>query len=232
MEPINILELPKGYVLHRYDLIKPPTQWSIGFKNPIYVENESGVKNYINAFFFFNSYEQAYKTGMLQQQNSQTSNDGCMYMTKCVIKDNLKLLDLSKISHCTNLIRQLKLLGFDIINHIFIIATDAELEELKHTIDNVVDIRENYPEDCYDLPDFVQGIHYIEYFLGFDEMKPGYLCQRLSDCKTGMLFKHFLLSHGYEGYVFDESYRGSNAYTFCILEPDKLEQPNCNMVKI
>lgn len=231
MEPINILELPKGYILHRYDLIKPPTQWSIDFKNPIYVKDGIGVKNYINAFFFFNSYEQAYKTGMLQQQKYQTSKDGCIHMTKCVIIDNLRLLDLSKISCCANLIYQLNISGFDIINHKFFKATDAELDELKHTIDNVVDIRENYPEDYYDLPDFVQGIHYIEYFLGFDEMKPGYLCQRLSDCKTGLLFKRFLLSHGYEGYMFDESCRGSGAYTFCILEPDKFGQPNCNIIK-
>jgi len=41
--------------LYRYDIVQPPKEWSTVFKNPEYVYPDTGIKNQIDAFFFFNS---------------------------------------------------------------------------------------------------------------------------------------------------------------------------------
>ncbi len=53
MNTIGEYFLEKGSHLYRYDIVKPPKDWSTVFKNPQYANRDIGVKNQICAFFFF-----------------------------------------------------------------------------------------------------------------------------------------------------------------------------------
>ena len=227
MEEIKEIILTKEHPLFRYDLVVPPEQWSKEFKNPIYVSKAYGAKNVIGAFFFFDSRNQAYNTGIKQQNCFHTSANGIMYITQCNLKADISVLDLTSIEHCANLIYLLKDQGFDIINSEFFRATDDEIKELNDAIEFVVKFRATSKGNCYDSVDFVLNVQKIEKFLGFDELAVGFLCQRITDCKNGVKFKCFLQEIGKDGYMFNETNNRLGSNTICILESDKFDKPVC-----
>lgn len=105
--------LEPGSQLFRYDIVQPPKEWSVEFKNPEYVYPDTGAKNQNGAYFFFNSLKYAYNTAIFAFGKNKEKADG-IWITKCTIKEPVKLLDLRDFLLCSELLAFLDRTGYEI----------------------------------------------------------------------------------------------------------------------
>ena len=101
MNTIKEFVLKKGFCLYRYDIVEPPKEWNTDYKNPEYEYPDTGIKNLIGAFFFFNSFQYAYKTAICAVEKEKA--DG-IWITRCTLKEPVKLFDLRDFILCVELL--------------------------------------------------------------------------------------------------------------------------------
>lgn len=215
--------------LYRYDIVKPPTNWSGEFKNPEYSQDiiDGYTKNDVGSYFFFSNEEVAINTAQEACRKRQLNG---FYLTQTEVETNLKLLNLCGCSNTLMMVLLLHNVGIDIFNNKYKIYTHKDcpfLSELKDIIMYNLGICESpLDRDAEKIQD--NNLKINEYLKPF-----GYpftiLGQTLMDYANGIEFKKELISKGFDGYCFDESIGG---HTLCLLNADHLSNPNVNFITI
>lgn len=220
-----ILEL--GSQLYRYDLVQPPQDWNVNYKNPEYVSPEKGAKNQIGAFFFFSSLHQADNTAKCAvKRYGDKSFDG-IWITECTIREPIKLLDLRESYVCIELLAALDKAGFQIFSDKFRTWDDAPFSNLKPLIQPVEEEILSNSDYMYDKR-IVNVIREVFNILKIQMFNIGHLSQLFTDYSNGVCFKCLLQSKGYEGYIFNETNMlgpVKDSDTICIFDSIKLNAP-------
>lgn len=224
----NIMLLPAHTLLYRYDLMKPPTQWSTNFHE--YHDKDFGFKNTSGSFFFYDNEGDSICTC----KNEQLF-EGSGYFTQCKTIRELNLLDIR--TECMIRI-------FDILyeNDIDVLTSDFNtysqgdarpLSAIKEDFEEylyLVDKQEKTIQDSCTQLNLVNTItNYIEHRRGNESFR--YLGQLLTDFDNGPIFKRMLMQKGFDGYVFYENdFNTPCVTTYCIFENTSLSSPNCELI--
>jgi len=214
--------------LYRYDLQKPPTQWSVDFHE--YNYGDRGYKNIIGAFFFYDNMDDCIRTC-----KNEHLFECFGYFTRCQTIRDLNLLDIR--TEC--MIRILDILYENDIDVLIPeISTYSHgdvrpLSAIKHDFEKyvyLVNKQEKTDRECCTQLGLVNKISsYIEPRYGNDSFR--YLGQLLTDFENGQIFKEKLIQKGYDGYVFYENNLGTPCVTtYCIFESNSLSSPNCEKI--
>ena len=230
--------LETGTLLYRYDLKEPPKEWSTIFKNPEYVYSNLGVKNQVGAFFFLDSLQQAANTAKCAVQRYQDKNFDGIWITQCMIKKPIKLLDLRDASFCIELLAALDKSGYDILTGDFRTWEGMPFSEMKRSIYPIEEILldSSWLHNPQKHNRVGAATKEVEDVLGFPTDCIGRLCQLFTDFNNGVHFKSLLEKRGYEGYIYNElSFsiydhpRGTN--TICVFVSNKFDSPQIIAVK-
>ena len=222
--------------LYRYDIVQPPKEWSTVFKNPEYVYPDTGVKNQIGAFFFFNSYKQAKDTALFSWRKNKNSNRNGIWITKCTISAPIRLLDLRDSIVCIELLAALDKVGLAIFSDDLKSWNGISFSELARYIQPIEEIVlldtnwVNNEETTRKVQNSIKGMQNI---LNIENTHIGHLLQLLTDFSNGAYFRELLQEKGYEGYIFNETncpipINGSD--TICIFKSTKLLPPYVEVI--
>lgn len=231
MNQLRDFFLQPGEKLYRYDIKEPPKEWSTNFKNPEYVYTGTrGVKNQIGAFFFFNSRNQAVNTAQCAFRKHKNTADG-VWITKCTIKESIRLLDLRDSIICIELLAAFDKAGFAIFSDKLKSWEGVPFSRIANTIQPVEDIILADTNWIYDkeVKKKVQvSISEMQKILNIENTHIGYLLQLLTDFSNGTYFRKILQDNMYEGYIFNETnhptpIEGSD--TICIFNSKKILAP-------
>lgn len=220
--------LETGTLLYRYDLKEPPKEWSTIFKNPEYVYSNLGVKNQVGAFFFFDSLYQAVNTAQCAVHRYPNKIFDGIWITKCTIKNPVKLLDLRDFHFCTGLLSTLEHLEYNILTENFKTWQGVPFSDMTKSLQTICDISledSNWFLSSEKSKNVDSAILDVESILGFPNENIGALCQLFTDYSNGGAFKTLLQEKGYEGYIFNESNKARGSNTLCVFESDKFEHP-------
>ena len=219
-----------GEKLYRYDIIEPPKDWSSNFKNPEYVYPDTGIKNQIGAFFFFNSRNQAVNTANCAFRKHENNVEG-IWITECTIKESIRLLDLRDSIFCIELLAALDKTGFTIFSDKLKSWEGVSFSKLANIIQPVEDIvlaDTNWVNDKEVAKKVQVSINGMQKILNIENTHIGHLLQLLTDFSNGDYFRTLLQVKGYEGYIFNETncpipIIGSD--TVCIFNSIKFSAP-------
>lgn len=231
MNKLTNFILNPGCLLYRYDLKQPPEDWSVDFKNPEYVYPDRGIKNQIGAFFFFNSIQYTSKTASYAfRKNKDIFYDG-IWITKCIIKEPIKLLDLRDSIVCVELFAALDKAGYPIFCD-KLKSWDGipftKLLNIIQPIEGIVLLDSNWQYNQNTERKVQKTIIEMQKILNIDNCHIGHLLQLLTDFSNGFYFRKVLLDKGYEGYIFNETNRpfsGIGTDTICIFDSTKFQPP-------
>ena len=221
--------LEPGNQLYRYDIVQPPKEWSTVFKNPEYVYPDTGIKNQIGAFFFFNSIFFAIETGRcaLEKERKKGYPYQGLWITKCEINTSIKLLDLRDSIICIELLAALDKAGFAIFVDKLKSWQGISFSKLKPIIQPVEDLVLNdiNPVNNEEVRNAIKEMHDV---LKIEMTNIGHLLQMFTDYSNGYYFRRLLQEKGYEGYIFNETncpipIVGSD--TICIFKSTKFLPP-------
>ncbi len=221
--------LPAHSSLYRYDLKKPPSQWSVDFHEYHYVGY--GFKNISGSFFFYDNIEDCHRTS----KNEKDFN-GYYYLTLCHNVREINLLD----------IRAKKMMGILTIlyeNNINVLVPEFntyslyevrplstisyDFEIFLHLLNNK---EKNSIEDCKQLNLANKIADFIEPQKGNNNFR--YLGQLLTDFDNGPVFKRMLIQKGFDGYMFYEHDIDTPCVTsYCIFESSLLSSPICKIIR-
>ena len=225
--------LEPGSQLYRYDIIQPPKEWSTDYTNPEYSYPHTGSKNQIGAFFFFNSAYTALETGkcaLVNEKKKGVSYHG-IWLTKCVIKTSVKLLDLRDSIVCIELLAALNKAGFTIYSDELKSWDGIPFSKLANIIQPVEDIvllDTSWVNNEETTRKVQKSIMEMQKTLKIENTHIGHLLQLLTDFSNGFYFRKVLLDKGYEGYIFNETNRpfsGIGTDTICIFDSTKFQPP-------
>lgn len=203
--------------LYRYDLTESPDIWDYSYHSWEYSVNISGTVSYKNQaglLFFFESENVTIKTA---EQALRRYGINEFWITKTFVNKTIELLDLrggETLVILNNLVNK----GIDVFNANLTVnglQDSVLLKSLKILYDYLMQTGEG-------------GEEYKEKWLKLHEpfIYPrcpyGLLGQRLTDFNNGEVFKTLLLSKGFQGYIFDESYGGS---TICLFSHNFISKP-------
>lgn len=231
MNNLNDYTLQPGTHLYRYDLKEPPKEWCADFRNPEYVYPDRGAKNKIGAFFFFNSFKQAYDTALYSWRKNTDKNRNGIWITKCTISEPIKLLDLRDSIICIELLAALDKSGFDIFSEELKSWNGTSFSELAESIRSVEDIvllDTNWTNDKEITKSVRNSIMGMQRILHIENTHVGHLLQLLTDFSNGIYFRKLLQDKEYEGYIFNETncpvpITGTD--TICVFKPTKFQSP-------
>lgn len=227
----NTYCLKKGTSLFRYDLIEPPTEWSSTHRNIEYTGSIYGDKNSMSAFFFFNSECQAVGTARCATKKYADKRDGSIWITRCNLKDDMKLLDLRSFASVIDMLVFLVTERYNILSTQYksFFNDAATLDNIKDsTLFLVCKIHGNntYYNDSSFMNEIIPHVNVVIEFLKINIFVPGQFVQLLTDYSNGPLFKSEVISKGYEGIIFNEtSNRNTGSDTVCLFSTQKLEIP-------
>lgn len=185
--------------LYRYDIIEPPRNWSSNFKNPEYVYPDTGIKNQVGAFFFFNSYNQAKKTGYFAINRHANLAKG-LWITECTIKDPINLLDLRDSCFCIELLAVLDKFGFPIFTDDMKSWKGVSFVPLQNRIRPIEDFLlkdSSWVNNQEQSTRIGKAAAEVEQILSIPNDHIGYLLQLLTDYSNGFYFKSILYEKGY-----------------------------------
>ena len=222
-----------GSQLYRYDVVQPPKEWNTDYINPEYSYPHTGVKNQIGAFFFFNSAYFALETGkcaLVNEKKKGVSYHG-IWLTKCVIKTSVKLLDLRDSIVCIELLAALNKAGFAICCDELKSwkgISFSKLASIIQPVEDVVLLDTSWINSVEKTRKVQKSILEMQKILEIDNTKIGHLLQLLTDFSNGVYFRALLQEKGYEGYIDDETncpihIKGSE--TICIFKSTKFFPP-------
>lgn len=220
--------LPQGSFLYRYDILEPPTKWSVQHKNPEYIDYSIGTKNVVNAFFFFNSKRQAESTGRYAIMRNNRCNE--YWISKCKTKRDILLLDLRDFNNYIALLNEFTNEGFNILTEEFSMGGYGQ-ERYSQIAEDFCFLREIYSKGTSWVRNkqlFTQVgvvVEKIEKVIGIPKDNIGGFCQSLTDYKNGVAFKNLLCNTGFEGYIFNESDHSEGSDTICVFETEVLTMP-------
>lgn len=199
--------------LYRYDYQNPPKNWENEYHS--IVSKNGKVKNKVSLFFFFENKDTAILTAKRGIEQAKFNE---FWLTTTMLTEAVNLLDLRGGSTFAMLHT---IFSVD-TNHITLNLTFTgmqddsskfeKLEELHMALMNTNTLNEEYISKWLELHKPFIYPTYPYSLLG----------QRLTDYDNGEIFKSFLISKGYDGYIFDESYGGS---TICLINSNKLSPP-------
>ena len=222
--------LEPGNQLYRYDIVQPPKEWSTVFKNPEYVYPDTGIKNQIDAFFFFNSIFFAIETGRcaLEKERKKGYPYQGLWITKCTIEESVKLFDLRDFVLCVELLSVLDRTGYGIFSDKFKTWKGIPLSKILPILRPIEDILLN-PNDAYANVTVREAVLEIQKILEIQNDHIGHLLQLFTDYSNGVYFRKLLQDKGYEGYIFNETNSfcpipGSD--TICVFESIKFQPPH------
>ena len=228
--------LPIGKKLYRYDIKEPPKEWSSDFKNPEDVYSNTGIKNLIGAFFFFNSRIQAVKTANCAFRKHINTAEG-IWITECTIKEYIRLLDLRDSIICIELLAAFDKAGFDIFSDKLKSWEGIQFSKLANIIKPIEDVvlsdTKKWINDK-ELTKIVRiSITGMQKILNIENTNIGHLLQLLTDFTNGAYFKKLLQDNMYEGYIFNETncpipITGSD--TVCIFNSTKFLAPRVEVI--
>lgn len=208
----------KGTKLYRYDLIRPPMNWSPRFKSPIYIFDDIGPKNAVGFYFFFASRDETLLVGnnVLKEKNAYSE----LWLTETSITKDINMLDLSKCHNVVDLYVDLWKYGIDIFTDSFyqIVAYRASqpLSRIRAQVENIAKLgcdKMKVSECEFDIWKFAYGADETE--------KLRYALQQLTDFDNGFVFKELLISRGLDGYIFRET----DTETFALIDSSSLSKP-------
>lgn len=220
--------LPAHSLLYRYDIMKPPTQWSADFHE--YHYDGFGFKNISGFFFFYDNKEDSIRTCL-----NDLSFKGAGYFTQCETVREIDLLDIR--TEC--MIRILDILNendIDVLVPEFNTYSQGDarpLSVIKEDFEKylyLVNKQEKTTQESCTQLNLVNTItHYIEPLRGNESFR--YLGQLLTDLDNGPIFKRMLMHKGFDGYVFYEHDIDKPCVTtYCIFEKTSLSSPNCELI--
>ena len=230
MNVLTDLYLQIGERLYRYDIIEPPKNWTSTFKNPEYIYPDTGVKNQVGAFFFFNSRQQAQYTAYCAINKCANLAKG-IWITECTIKESVKLLDLRDSFFTIELLAALDNSGFPIFTSDFRSWWGTPFSTIKddiHSVEEIVlkDASWIYnPEQKKRIDDASKKMYKA---LSITNDHIGHLLQLLTDYSNGICFKSMLQEKDYEGYIFNETnspYPPNGTDTVCVFSSEKFLPP-------
>lgn len=229
-ESSNVQRILCGTPLFRYDLVKPPKEWSDNYKNPQYCSRNRGAKNAANFHFFFSKELTAICVG---KKTLDTFDFGDLvkhpfYITSCVLTKDIRLLDIS-----------MKDPNIFFPDFILYILRDVGIEVLTQSYHNHLNNNLSFGNIAEDFNNMWlarlakqplswndQACINVNRFFGGSA---SYLGQCLSDYNNGFSFKEELLKRGLDGYMFTEE---TNDATICLCDGKCLSIPECHAVFI
>lgn len=222
-------ELPVGAALYRYDVISPPVNWDVSFKNPEYLFTE-GAKNKAGAFFFFNSEDQAVKTAEIVKlrYNGRYEN---AWLTCCSTQKTLKLLNMKVFPTVSSLICSLFNDGIDFLTDDFfsdgLKKNEMPLSIMRDPIIKMIAITSTDSQWYLvkEKNDFVNMVIKLIEKQFMDNTYLGIFAQKISDFDNGIAFKKLLIESSYDGYIFNESNGRDGSDTICLYDKDSLTPP-------
>lgn len=229
--------LQSGEKLYRYDIKEPPKEWSTDFKNPEYVYSDTGIKNQIGAFFFFNSYHQAVNTACCAIIKNANIAKG-IWITECTTSKIIKLLDLRDFNFCVELLAAFDKSDYPILTDNFRSWKDISFANMEKGIRSIEDIvLENsiWTTNQEQSTRIGKVAAKMEQILSIPNDHIGYLLQLLTDYSNGLYFKSILHDKGYEGYIFNETnnfFTIKGTDTICVFSAEKLNSPSCNKLDL
>lgn len=218
--------------LFRYDLIYPPTNWDSEYKSIEYVygdEENPNVKNKIGAFFFYDSEAEAYNTGCIAANKTNTQT---IWLTQTSIVKEITLLDISHFDNISSILLAFDDFGIDILNNRFCrydsMYTHTSYCKLRPLLEDIKKLRDKDIKTDRDHQQILQIAKQIGSFFK-NNSKIGYFGQLLTDFDNGISFKEILLEKGYDGYIFKESYTSK---TYCIFDASALSHPVTKKIEL
>jgi hypothetical protein len=209
--------------LFRYDIVKPPIDWSTDFKNPEYVFEGIGNKNKAGLFFFTDCESVAEDFGReALKRNHVTSNE--YYLTSLDLLRPLKLIDFSNSINMYQMFCLLEDEGIDVLTPDFRIyesnTCKKTFEEFKIKIDKA-----NSESNTLKKAGIINSLTFNGAINNNHAMS--ILGQKLTDFDNGLAFKELILKSklDIDGYRWSEDYY-NRGYSYCILNSDKLGQKN------
>jgi hypothetical protein len=218
-------------LLYRYDLKQPPKDWSTDFKNPEYVYPDRGEKNQVGAFFFFDSFQCAKNTALYAFRKYNDKRYDGIWITKCTIKEPIKLLDLRDSIVCLELLAAFDKAEYNILcdelktwNGI----PFSKLISVIQPIEDIVLLNSNWDNNQESEQLVQKAIMEMQKILNIENCHIGLLLQLLTDFSNGFFFRSLLQEKGFEGYIFNETnqlFYQNGTDTICIFESKKLLPP-------
>ena len=219
-----IINVKSGIKLFRYDITEPPkTGWDKDFKSPVYCWDEEGAKNNIGAIFLFDKENIAVDVARnVIKQKEQFIKEFNFSLTRTVVKDDLRMLDLTACKDLVDLYITLWNNDINIFRKDFYKfdkwfgskPMSLLLEDIKYLALEDGKKEKNKVSTCKcNIENFYNTYE--------DKEKLPYACQELTDFSNGKIFKELLEEKGIDGYIFQET----DANTFCIFNSKKLSNP-------
>lgn len=219
----------KGMALYRYDTIEPPTDWSKAYKSPFF-QYDIGYKNAIGAFFLYDDRRETIRIWEIKVKEQNIQNPQLWITGACLTQDSI-MLDLTSIVDVVNLYTTLYEMGIDIFRDNFYQNNENKPNESMSKIRKDVEfICKHRDKAC----EFMEKLKICKgniwnFAHGYDDAeKLRYALQQLTDFDNGFIFKKILISQGYDGYIFKETYTD----TYCFFECTKLSMPEREKINI
>lgn len=222
--------LPAHTPLYRYDIQKPPSQWSVDFHE--YYYDCKGYKNMLGAFFFYDN-----KENPIQTCRNDEKFEGICFLTQCETVKEINLLDL-RAERIMGMLEILFENGINILvpelntfsqcNALPLSGIALDFEDYLSL--KAINVKTN--KDIINLSGLVQRItRYIE--PRKSNLSFRFFGQLLTDFENGPIFKQMLLKNGFDGYVFYEHDEGEPCVTtYCIFDNMCLSSPECQQLRI